>query len=100
MDPYTMEHESGRHYHDDIEYCGYNHKGDYCDNTCVTSRKHHNRRLLQAGTVKEGMQERRSGRRLPEICLHFVIFQFFRLCQSLSAYFNDFPRRTFPYIMV
>lgn len=24
----------GRHFHDGHEYCGYDHKGDYCDGTC------------------------------------------------------------------
>lgn len=27
--------ESGRHFHDGEEYCGYNHSSGYCDNTCT-----------------------------------------------------------------
>lgn len=35
--------EQGRHFHDNEEYCGYNHSNGYCDNTCIqsTSVNHH-----------------------------------------------------------
>ena len=28
--------ETGRHYHDDHEYCGYGHSSGYCDHSCET----------------------------------------------------------------
>lgn len=28
--------ETGRHFHDECEYCGYDHESGYCDGTCVT----------------------------------------------------------------
>lgn len=28
--------ETGRHYHDDHEYCGYEHSNGYCDHSCET----------------------------------------------------------------
>ncbi len=27
--------EAGRHWHDDVEYCGYHHTSGYCDNSCI-----------------------------------------------------------------
>ncbi|MFG6332915.1 MAG: hypothetical protein K1W28_14045 [Lachnospiraceae bacterium] len=36
--------ETGRHMHDECEYCGYDHEDGYCDGTCVTvSRRGHGR---------------------------------------------------------
>lgn len=29
--------ETGRHYHDGVQYCGYAHSGGYCDGSCLTS---------------------------------------------------------------
>jgi len=28
--------ETGRHFHNECEYCGYDHESGYCDGTCVT----------------------------------------------------------------
>ena len=33
--PYDGCAETGRHYHDSVPYCGYNHAGAYCDGTCA-----------------------------------------------------------------
>ena len=33
--PYDGCAETGRHYHDSVAYCGYNHAGAYCDGTCA-----------------------------------------------------------------
>ena len=33
--PYDGCAEIGRHYHDSVPYCGYNHAGAYCDGTCA-----------------------------------------------------------------
>ena len=33
--PYDGCAEIGRHYHDSVAYCGYNHAGAYCDGTCA-----------------------------------------------------------------
>lgn len=29
--------QTGRHYHDGVQYCGYAHSGGYCDGSCVNS---------------------------------------------------------------
>lgn len=33
--PYDGCAETGRHYHDSVPYCGYNHAGAYCDGICA-----------------------------------------------------------------
>lgn len=32
--------EPGRHTHDGVEYCGYNHSCGYCDGSCITQNNY------------------------------------------------------------
>lgn len=36
--------ETGRHTHDGMDYCGYDHADGYCDHSCESVPRHHSRR--------------------------------------------------------